>query len=181
MKKIYDASTDVHASLLKDILEDRGIKAVVQEARLLPLRGKLPALSPTVWVADEDVDRAREIAAEFDRGGPGRQRGGAPNAAGEPGKQEEGAWTCPSCGEENGPQFSECWKCVGQAQSDRQSEEEQDGWLAAKGRILLTLLVVTVLLVACFLIIASYRRGGRSPPVEPHGEAERQTPRGLDR
>lgn len=175
MKKIYEARDGVQANLLKSVLEDRGIRAVVQDARLQPLLGELPLIFPSVWVAEEDEERARGIATEFDSGGPeSKQQSDMQDDSAEEGgareskTQEEGSWTCPSCGERNGSHFSECWKCSGETSDERTSDEADETSSArVRLRVIAAVLIAMALLIASFFIISSTREGVNYQPVPP--------------
>lgn len=100
MKKIYLARDLSDAHLLKGLLEGDGIEAEVQGESLWKLRGEIPITedtAPSVWVPDEDYDRAMALVETFHVG-----EASAPVA----GK----SWRC-ICGEENEGQFTECWNC----------------------------------------------------------------------
>jgi len=97
MKKIYDAADPVHARLLSEILSDNGIESVVRDERLFALRGSLPIIYPSVWVSEDDVEKARAHVAQFEAGPATKPQGQT--------------WTCPKCGEKLEAQFTECWRC----------------------------------------------------------------------
>ena len=100
LKRIYTAANAVDAHMLKDLLAQEAIDAVVRGDDFVPLQGGglfRMEVRPSVWVLDDDrLARARELAAEF---------GGGP-AADRPSE----AWRC-RCGETVEAQFTECWSC----------------------------------------------------------------------
>jgi len=112
MKKVYVASDPLNAHLFKEILDDNGISAVVQDERIFSVRGDVPVVYPSVWVREEDFDAARELVKSFEA-----SRKQAP--AGE-------SWTCPTCGERIDGQFAECWKCAAaEAEAQKPAAEEE--------------------------------------------------------
>ena len=100
LKRIYVAANAVEAHMLKDLLAQEEIDAVVRGDDFVPLQGGglfRMETRPSVWVLDDGrLPRARELAAEF---GSGSAADRAP-----------GTWRC-RCGETVEAQFSECWNC----------------------------------------------------------------------
>lgn len=97
---VGDTAADTH--LLKDILLDAGIKAVVLGDSLDVTNGILPAMHgamPAVWVGSRDLELAAPITEEFIQ-----TRHTVPEVEGKP-------WTCPNCDESMEAQFSTCWAC----------------------------------------------------------------------
>jgi hypothetical protein len=98
MKQIYSARDEVDAELVKNALTDGGIESVVQSGGLSIVLGAIPVTEstlPSVWVRDQDVERAKKVLAEF-------QHPEIPQGA---------PWKCPKCGEMIDPQFTACWNC----------------------------------------------------------------------
>lgn len=98
MKLIYRANDPTQAHLLQEILESRGIASVIQDEQMFYLRGEMPLVYPSLWVAEENVEDARRICAEFEKGSH------QPNVT--------ALWTCPTCGKAIGAAFTECWNCA---------------------------------------------------------------------
>ena len=100
LKRVHVAANAVEAHMLKDLLAQEAIEAVVRGDDFVPLQGGglfRMETRPSVWVLDDDrLPRARELAAEF---GSGPAQG-----------REAGTWRC-RCGETVEAQFSECWSC----------------------------------------------------------------------
>lgn len=100
LKRIHLAANAVEAHMLKDLLAQEEIEAVVRGDDFVPLQGgSLFGMEtrPSVWVLDDDrLPRARELAAEF----------GSGPAGGRPAE----TWRC-RCGETVEAQFSACWSC----------------------------------------------------------------------
>lgn len=98
MKQIYSARDEADAEMVKNAMSDAEIESVVQGGGLSAVLGAIPvteASLPSVWVRDEDVDRAAKVLAEFQH----------------PSKPEGVPWKCPKCGEMIDPQFTACWNC----------------------------------------------------------------------
>lgn len=67
MKIIYRAENLIDANLVKLALADAGIRAFVSGEQLTGGVGQLPAMDlVTVMVADPDVERSLQIAADID-------------------------------------------------------------------------------------------------------------------
>lgn len=101
MKKIYIAQNPPEAYLVKGFIESHDIPAFIQGEELFGIRGGVPLTpetSPSVWVAEADVERARELVAEFFRS---EQRD----------RPQDEKWHCPVCGEILEAQFTDCWNC----------------------------------------------------------------------
>jgi hypothetical protein len=101
LKKIYVAAHSVDAHMLKGLLEQEGIQAVVRGDDFVPLQGgnllKME-IRPSVWVLDDAcLARARELADDFGHRRP-------------PSDPPPATWSC-RCGEAIEAQFTECWKC----------------------------------------------------------------------
>ena len=103
MREVYTARDAVDARLMKELLESRGLRAVVRGEPLSILGINIPLgrVFPSVWVEESDSARARQIVDDFNRSLE-RQREEETSAA---------PWTCPGCGEELEGQFRECWNC----------------------------------------------------------------------
>jgi len=101
LARIYTAANGIDAYMLKALLEQEGISAVVRGDDMVPLQGGTlfrMEVRPSVWVFDDDRrDRAQALADEY-RCGPA------------PSSSEDMTWDCP-CGESVEAQFSECWSC----------------------------------------------------------------------
>ena len=80
MKMIYTAPSVIPCDLLKSVLEVEGIESMIKNelgsnaagyGLPVPDFPSLPWAWPEVWVNDEDIERATEIAADFDETQPG--------------------------------------------------------------------------------------------------------------
>ena len=101
MKQVYTARDEVDAQLAKGFLDDEEIESVVQMGGLGSILGESPTSEqtlPSIWVNEEDVDRATAALRSFQSNAP-------PIAA------SAELWKCPNCGEMIDPQFTECWNC----------------------------------------------------------------------
>lgn len=103
LRPLYGGRDAMETHLLRDLLEERGISAVVLGDYLSNATGALPLGSsafPRVWVNEEDLPRARAIVAEFEQ----RSANLLPATDNEP-------WVCPKCRETVDGQFTDCWNC----------------------------------------------------------------------
>ena len=69
MKRVHVASNPVEAQFLRAFLESAGITAAVRGEHLFALRGGVPMTAetlPSVWVEDEDDDRARALLSQLE-------------------------------------------------------------------------------------------------------------------
>jgi hypothetical protein len=102
MKKIYVDRNPVEAHLVKGLLENENIEAMVQGEFLWNVRGEVPIAedtAPSVWIVDDsEYDRALEIINDMSL------RSEAPS-------RDAPDWRCGKCGETNEHIFTECWKC----------------------------------------------------------------------
>jgi hypothetical protein len=97
---LYETTDVIEAYLIRDSLERSEIRTVVMET-LLGFTD-IVLLKPTsVWVAEEDLDRARLIL-EAIRSHRARDKDCDPVVP---------AWTCAECGEEVEGEFEICWNC----------------------------------------------------------------------
>jgi rubrerythrin len=92
---VYRAAEVVEAHLVKDLLIDEEIDAVVSEENE-PLAG-LPIVPADVLVRRRDLARAQALVAEYDRRKIERA--------------ERPEWKCPSCGATVVGAFDECDLC----------------------------------------------------------------------
>ncbi|MGJ3255622.1 MAG: DUF2007 domain-containing protein [Alcanivorax sp.] len=71
MKCVFHARDGIEAHMLADLLDQVGIMAQVQGDMLQGAVGELPAAGlASVWVAESDESRAREVIAEFEASQP---------------------------------------------------------------------------------------------------------------
>lgn len=96
MKGVYVASDPANAEIVKDYLAGYGIETYIKGALLWGGQGLLPVDTyPEIWVVnDADAERARALALQLERT-----------------RINGSAWRCPRCGEQLGPQFTQCWHC----------------------------------------------------------------------
>ena len=100
MKRVYSSQNITMVLHLKDVLENQGIVCLIKNENLLGAAGGLPPIDcwPELWVAeDSQYDQAKAIieTALSSQVSPGLP------------------WKCPGCGEEQEPQFTDCWNCGG--------------------------------------------------------------------
>ncbi len=97
MIQAYVANSLAQAHLIKGFLDAEGIFAVVRGEHLVGIAGEIPITMdtlPSIWVGDDDRDRARELIDKTLKS-----------------ELVFEDWTCPECGEEVEGQFTECWQC----------------------------------------------------------------------
>ena len=105
LKKIYVADGSGDAHVLRGLLEMEGITTVIRGDDMLPLQGgSLFHLEtrPSVWVIADDTGRyarAVEVANEYVA-----RKNASSDTTDEP-------WCCPACGETVEAQFTACWSC----------------------------------------------------------------------
>jgi len=100
MRKIFTAPDPIRVHVVRDLLEDNGIPAVVQVREEIPFHDAWAS----VMISDTaDYAKALKIVQEFESTGP----------------QSPGEWTCPVCGEIIGTQFKACWKCAPKTEVDK--------------------------------------------------------------
>ncbi len=126
MIKVFTAETPLEASLVRGLLEQHGIEAVVQGEQLWTARGELPFTpdsSPSVCVRKEDGPAAAALIEEHHNRNvnPVRCAQCGYDLRGSPGPvcpecgrafTKAPPWDCPTCGETIEGQFTECWRCT---------------------------------------------------------------------
>jgi hypothetical protein len=109
LKKVFVAKDPTEAYFVAGLLEAESIQAVVRGETLFGLRGELPMTPdtcPSVWVLeDTEVEKARALVMEFEKGGAAEEARRAP-------------LHCPRCGETIKSQFTQCWQCGNVRPSD---------------------------------------------------------------
>ncbi len=101
MKRVFAAIDPAEMVIVRDLLAREGIETKVLNEHSALAVGLIPFLLavPEIWVLrDEDLPAARDIVARYESGAI---RDELPR---------EG-WKCPSCGETNEGQFTQCWRC----------------------------------------------------------------------
>lgn len=129
MIRVYSASDEFDAHMIRGMLEENGLRCVIQGTALWGARGELPFTldtAPSVWVADQaDHDRARQLIAEHHaQAVPRHCRNcgydiqGLPEPrcpeCGEPFRRPSDSQDriCPQCGELIEAHFTDCWNCA---------------------------------------------------------------------
>jgi len=71
MQRIFDASDLIEANIVNGLLEQQAIEGYVSGFYLQGGVGELPPAGNTsIWVNDENANRAREIVKEYENGPP---------------------------------------------------------------------------------------------------------------
>jgi hypothetical protein len=99
MDRLYRASDLAEAHLLRDLLEEDGLRSCIVNENLASLAGELPfgLIVPEVWITDSrDLFMARAVLKDY------LERKCKPD----PGERH-----CPSCGESSPGNFDLCWSC----------------------------------------------------------------------
>ena len=107
MQHVYTARDAMDAHFVRGLLEQAGLKAVVQGESLQETWGGLSVSDenlPTVWVDDADAAKATPIVQEYRE----KDRANAEDAVAD---APRATWTCANCGEGIETQFDRCWKC----------------------------------------------------------------------
>ena len=95
MKRVFTSPDSTELALLKNMMEQAGIRCVEvneQMAQTIPS----PPFQAELWVENEaDYPAAAALVTEWLN----------------PTHTTGGSWTCLRCGEELGSQFNKCWKC----------------------------------------------------------------------
>ena len=94
MKRVFSSFNRVAVHHAKNLLAAEGINAEVRNEFLSSAMGELPPAEcqAELWVLrGEDAWRAEEVLRRPPPSGPD--------------------WRCGDCGENSGPQFTQCWKC----------------------------------------------------------------------
>ena len=95
MKQVFSSFNQILVHHAQNLLAAEGIRSEVRNLYLSSAMGELPPAEcqAEVWVLDAgDAQRAERLLRE------GVEVSGAP-------------WTCPACGEQLEPQFTQCWRC----------------------------------------------------------------------
>lgn len=97
MIKLYCHESLIVIHNLKNLLEHQGIKCQLKNELINASSGEVPPIEgwPEIWIKQpEDYDQAMVLIDEAMNGSPSKV-----------------SWSCPHCGEVNGPAFELCWKC----------------------------------------------------------------------
>jgi len=95
MKQVSGSIDSAEVGLLKNMLEETGIRCALRNEQLSQALPEAP-FNVELWVEnDDDFQRAQELCkAWFD-----------------PLAGTTSTWTCGKCGQRLGGQFDSCWKC----------------------------------------------------------------------
>jgi hypothetical protein len=96
VKEVFATRNPVEAHLVRGLLENAGIAAIVENDVLTTGVGEIvEAALPSVCILDESrADEALALIAEWQREEP-----------------EAPPWECPKCGERIDGRFTSCWEC----------------------------------------------------------------------
>lgn len=94
MTRLATYTNEIEAEIAKGRLESLGVPVVLAKDNCGGMRPHLDLQAGVkLFVADENVDKAREILATG------------------PAATTAGFWVCPGCGEDVEGGFDACWKC----------------------------------------------------------------------
>jgi hypothetical protein len=95
MKQLFTPTESAELGLLKNMLEEAGIRCALKNQQLsqtLPIE----PFNVELWVInDDEFPRARELTKAWLNPPP----------------SATGTWTCAKCGQRLNEQFDSCWKC----------------------------------------------------------------------
>jgi len=95
MKQLFTPTESAELGLLKNILEEAGIRCAFKNQQLFQTLPIGP-FNVELWVInDDDFPRAQELTQAWLHPPPGAT----------------GTWTCAKCGQRLKDQFDSCWKC----------------------------------------------------------------------
>ena len=95
MKKFYVAKNSLEAEIIKDFLEDKGIKIEMKSNNLQGLGIDNP--QRILWANDSDIERIPSLLLELNK------------LLNE--KSNEASWRCQKCSEVIEGSFDSCWNC----------------------------------------------------------------------
>jgi hypothetical protein len=95
MKQVLTLSESVELELLKNVLEEAGIRCVLKNTQLAQVLPISP-FNAELWVLnDDDLPQALALCQDWFHPKPG----------------DLDMWDCPKCGQWVGSRFDNCWKC----------------------------------------------------------------------
>ena len=99
MKRVYRAATLLQVAHARNVLLTAGIQSELRNQYLSGALGDLPLMEtwPQLFVDDTEEAFALNALARAETSPRGS------------------TWRCPACGEESEPQFTQCWRCGGEA------------------------------------------------------------------
>jgi hypothetical protein len=100
--RVHTADNPAEVGFVRGLLEAEGIETHVRSMDLWAAAVEIyfaEGARPSVWVREQELDRARQVLAGADQRGQSR------------------GWVCRRCGEGLDGQFTACWSC-GTARDD---------------------------------------------------------------
>jgi len=95
MKRVLTLSESAELELLKNVLEEGGIRCVFRNEQLAQTMPLTP-FNTELWVLnDDDFPPAQALCHDWCNPKP----------------EAGGIWDCPQCGQPLGRRFDNCWKC----------------------------------------------------------------------
>jgi poly(3-hydroxybutyrate) depolymerase len=130
--EVYSTRNASEACLVRDVLQEAGVRAVVVDDLILAAGAQMPCAR--VCVPESDQDEARAIVQQWRHPAPA----------------ESASWTCSECGEEIDAQFDRCWNCSPNRLSD--ADEDQPTIVKRHRLAAAGVLIVIVLGVVAYLV-----------------------------
>jgi Putative prokaryotic signal transducing protein len=111
MKQAFTLPENAELELLKNMLEEAGIRCALMNQEISQTLPLAP-FHVQLWVEnDDDVPRAQELCHAWLNPPPGAK----------------GAWACANCGQGLQGQFDSCWRCgTTRAATDKLKRERRD-------------------------------------------------------
>jgi hypothetical protein len=101
MKQVFALPESAELELLKNMLEEAGIKCALRNEQVSRVLPAMP-FNVELWVAnDDDFPRAQELCQAWLHPPPDAM----------------GTWVCAQCGQRLRSQFDSCWKCGAKRQT----------------------------------------------------------------
>jgi hypothetical protein len=108
MKQVISLSESAELELLKNVLEEGGIRCVLKNAQPVQALPITP-FNTELWVLnDDDLPHAQKLCHEWFNPGP----------------DDLDAWVCPWCGQRLGSRFDSCWECGTKRKTASKSAEK---------------------------------------------------------
>jgi hypothetical protein len=112
MKQVFTLTESPELDLLKNMLEEAGIRCALRNEQLSQALPAMP-FDVELWVEnDEDFQKAKDFCEAWFHPAPGAT----------------GSWTCAKCGQHLRGQFDSCWNCgtKREATFNLNNEKEKD-------------------------------------------------------
>lgn len=114
MKQVFTSTDSAELGLLKNMLDEAGIRCALRNEQLSQALPAVP-FNVELWLEeDDDFQKAQDLCEAWFNPPPGAT----------------GAWTCAHCGQRLKEQFDSCWKCgtkrEAPAQFNKEGEDDEN-------------------------------------------------------